>query len=72
MRQIKIITMGKVKEPWLAEALAEYEKRFIIRALRDQSGIKKHAAASLNIPESTLRLKIKQYNIDLNNLNTVH
>jgi DNA-binding NtrC family response regulator len=56
----------------LYDYLAEYEKRFIIKALRDQGGIKKHAAATLNIPESTLRLKIKQYNIDLDSLNTVH
>ena len=56
----------------LYDYLAEYEKSFIIRALRDQGGIKKHAAAVLNIPESTLRLKIKQYNIDLDKLGTVH
>lgn len=56
----------------LYDYLAEYEKRFIIKALRDQGGVKKHAAAYLNIPESTLRLKIKQYNIDLNSLGSVH
>ncbi len=49
----------------LYDYLAEYEKKFIVKALREQRGVKKHAAASLNIPESTLRLKIKQYNIDL-------
>lgn len=48
----------------LYEYLAEYEKRFIIKALKEQGGIKKRAADSLNIPESTLRLKLKQYNID--------
>lgn len=52
----------------LYDYLAHWEKRFIVRALRDQRGIKKHAAATLNIPESTLRLKIKQYNIDLDRL----
>jgi len=56
----------------LYDYLAEYEKRFIIKALRDQEGVKKHAAAYLNIPESTLRLKIKQYNIDLNSLGSIH
>ena len=60
------------KEFSLYDYLAEYEKRFIIQALRNQGGIKKHAAAFLNIPESTLRLKIKQYDIDLKNLNTIH
>jgi len=53
----------------LYDYLAEYEKRFIIKALRENSGIKKHAAKHLNIPESTLRLKIKQYNIDISSLN---
>ncbi len=48
----------------LYDYLAEHEKQFIIRALREKGGVKKHAAALLNIPESTLRLKIKQYNID--------
>lgn len=48
----------------LYEYLAEYEKKFIIKALKEQRGIKKRAADSLNIPESTLRLKLKQYNID--------
>jgi len=56
----------------LYDYLAEYEKRFIIKALRDQNGVKKHAAAFLNIPESTLRLKIKQYNIDSAGLNTIN
>ncbi|MEW5922574.1 MAG: sigma 54-interacting transcriptional regulator [Candidatus Zixiibacteriota bacterium] len=52
----------------LYDYLAEYEKRFIIKALREQGGIKKHAASILNIPESTLRLKIKQYNIDIDKI----
>ncbi len=56
----------------LYDYLAEYEKRFIIKALRDQGGVKKHAAAFLNIPESTLRLKIKQYNIDSAGLNSIN
>jgi DNA-binding NtrC family response regulator len=56
----------------LYDYLAEYEKRFIIKALREHGGIKKHAAALLNIPESTLRLKIKQYNIDLSSINSIN
>jgi transcriptional regulator with GAF, ATPase, and Fis domain len=48
----------------LYEYMAEFEKRFIIKALKEQQGIKKRAADWLNIPESTLRLKLKQYNID--------
>ena len=52
----------------LYDYLSHHEKRFIIKALKEKSGIKKHAAELLNIPESTLRLKIKQYNIDLKNL----
>ncbi len=49
----------------LYDYLAEHEKHFILQALKDKHGIKKHAAALLNIPESTLRLKMKQYDIDL-------
>jgi len=49
----------------LYDYLAEHEKHFILQALKEKHGIKKHAAALLNIPESTLRLKMKQYNIDL-------
>jgi transcriptional regulator with PAS, ATPase and Fis domain len=56
----------------LYDYLSAHEKRFIIRALVERNGVKKHAAALLNIPESTLRLKIKQYGIDLDNLDTVH
>ncbi|MFH1688114.1 MAG: sigma 54-interacting transcriptional regulator [bacterium] len=52
----------------LYDYLADHEKRFIIRALRQKRRVKKHAAAMLNIPESTLRLKIKQYDIDLDGL----
>lgn len=54
----------------LYDYLAEYEKRFIVKALHEHGGIKKHAAAVLNIPESTLRLKIKQYSIDTKNSST--
>ncbi|MBD3402154.1 tetratricopeptide repeat protein [candidate division GN15 bacterium] len=55
----------------LYDYLAEHERRFIIQALREQKGVKKHAAALLKIPESTLRLKIKQYDIDLNHLDPI-
>ncbi len=33
MLKVKVITMGKCKEAWLQEALAEYEKRLSKRAL---------------------------------------
>jgi transcriptional regulator with GAF, ATPase, and Fis domain len=56
----------------LYDYLAFWEKRFIMKSLKDNRGVKKHAAAALNIPESTLRLKIKQYDIDLNSLDTVN
>jgi len=56
----------------LYDFLATYERRFIIKALKQRNCVKKHAAAALNIPESTLRLKIKQYNIDLNHLDSVN
>ncbi len=56
----------------LYDYLAAHEKRFIVRALIERNGVKKHAASLLNIPESTLRLKIKQYGIDLNNLDAIN
>jgi transcriptional regulator with GAF, ATPase, and Fis domain len=56
----------------LYDYLAGFERRFIVKALRERNGVKKHAAAMLNIPESTLRLKIKEYKIDLNRLDAVN
>lgn len=52
----------------LYDFLSSHERRFIIRALKDANGVKKHAAESLHIPESTLRLKIKEYALDLSRL----
>ena len=49
----------------LYDYLEQHEKGFIEKALKEKNGVKKHAADLLNIPESTLRLKIKQYNIDI-------
>lgn len=48
----------------LYDHLALIEQRYIARALSEADGIKKHAASLLGIPESTLRLKMKQYDID--------
>ncbi|MCP4686208.1 MAG: sigma-54-dependent Fis family transcriptional regulator, partial [bacterium] len=56
----------------LYDYLAAHERRFIVQALKERKGVKKHAAAFLNIPESTLRLKIKEYNIDLKRLDSVN
>ena len=64
------VTFGE--EYSLYDYLAAHERRFIIMALRERNGVKKHAAESLNIPESTLRLKIKQYGIDLDHLDTIN
>ncbi|MBI5868331.1 MAG: sigma 54-interacting transcriptional regulator [candidate division Zixibacteria bacterium] len=48
----------------LYDQIAQIEQRYILRALAETAGIKKHAADKLGIPESTLRLKIRQYNLD--------
>jgi len=56
----------------LNDYLANHERHFIVKALKERKGVKKHAAALLNIPESTLRLKIKEYSIDLSQLDFVH
>lgn len=47
----------------LYDHVASLEQRYIVRALAEAGGVKKHAAARLGIPESTLRLKIRQYSI---------
>lgn len=56
----------------LYDFIADHERRFISNALIRCHGVKKHAAQLLQIPESTLRLKIKQYDIDLANLGRFH
>jgi transcriptional regulator with PAS, ATPase and Fis domain len=40
----------------LYDYLARHERQFIVKALKERHGVKKHAAALLNIPESSLRL----------------
>ncbi|MCI0329741.1 MAG: sigma 54-interacting transcriptional regulator [candidate division Zixibacteria bacterium] len=47
----------------LYEFLAEAEKKHIQRALVETGGVKKRAAELLKIPESTLRLKLKEYGL---------
>ncbi len=51
----------------LYEYLGRLEREFIVEALRKAGGVKKHAAEALSIPESTLRLKMKQYHIAVEN-----
>ncbi len=48
----------------LYDHIATIERRYIAQALNESGGIKKHAAARLGIPESTLRLKMRQYSLD--------
>jgi len=48
----------------LYDHIAQIERHYIVQALNEASGIKKHAATRLGIPESTLRLKMKQYSLD--------
>ena len=47
----------------LYERLGRLEREYILKALRTANWIKKHAAEQLAIPESTLRLKMKQYHL---------
>jgi len=47
----------------LYDYISMFEEKYIREALAKNRWIKKHAANSLGIPESTLRLKIKEYNI---------
>jgi transcriptional regulator with GAF, ATPase, and Fis domain/Tfp pilus assembly protein PilF len=48
----------------LYEHLATIEKKHLLRALAENKWIKKHAAKQLDIPESTLRLKMRQYKLE--------
>jgi Nif-specific regulatory protein len=47
----------------LYDRLALWERQYIIKALIDNNWVKKATAEALNIPESSLRFKMKQYNI---------
>ncbi len=47
----------------LYDYISMFEKKYISEALAKNRWVKKHAANMLGIPESTLRLKIKEYNI---------
>jgi transcriptional regulator with PAS, ATPase and Fis domain len=47
----------------LYDYISRLERDYIVRALQQHKWVKKHAAESLSIPESTLRLKMKQYSI---------
>jgi two-component system, NtrC family, response regulator AtoC len=47
----------------LYEHISRLERDYILGALRKTNWVKKYAAESLAIPESTLRLKMKQYHI---------
>lgn len=55
--------MGEKRDFSLYDLLALYEKKYIQEALVESSWVKKHAARALSIPESTLRLKMKQYGL---------
>jgi DNA-binding NtrC family response regulator len=47
----------------LYEHIARLERDYILGALRKSNWVKRYAADALQIPESTLRLKMKQYHI---------
>jgi len=47
----------------LYDYISMFEKKYISEALAKNRWVKKHAANMLGIPESTLRLKIKEYKI---------
>ncbi len=47
----------------LYERVAAWERQFILKALIENNWVKKTAASSLGIPESSLRFKIKQLKI---------
>ena len=54
-----------IKNLSLYERVAAWEKQFILKALIENNWVKKAAATSLGIPESSLRFKIKQLKIKI-------
>jgi transcriptional regulator with PAS, ATPase and Fis domain len=54
---------ASIKNLSLYEKVAAWEKQFILKALVENNWVKKTAASSLSIPESSLRFKIKQHRI---------
>jgi two-component system NtrC family response regulator len=58
------VSVGSEGEKFsLYDYISRLERDYIVRALQQNKWVKKHAAESLSIPESTLRLKMKQYSI---------
>ncbi len=53
------------KDLSLYERVAAWERQFILKALAENNWVKKAAAATLHIPESSLRFKIKQHKIKI-------
>lgn len=47
----------------LYERMALLEKQYILKALSDNNWVKKATACALSIPESSLRFKMKRYNL---------
>ncbi|HSL81160.1 MAG TPA: sigma 54-interacting transcriptional regulator, partial [Thermoanaerobaculia bacterium] len=49
----------------LKEAVTEYERQLIVRALREAGGVQKHAAEKLHVKPTTLHEMIKRLNISV-------
>jgi len=61
----KVFLKESETERSFAEQVNKFEKELIIKALMKANWVKKEAARILGMPESTLRFKMKQYNITL-------
>jgi two-component system response regulator PilR (NtrC family) len=53
----------RFETPSLYDRLAMWEKQYILKALTESKWIRKSAAQSLHIPESSLRFKMKQHHL---------
>ena len=62
----KSVTSSVEKESGISfqEQVAEYEKRLIVKALKEANEVKTKAAEILNIPLNTLISKIKKYSLN--------
>jgi two-component system response regulator PilR (NtrC family) len=52
----------------LKEAVTEFERQLIVRALRETGGVQKHAAEKLNVKPTTLHEMIKRLNISVDSV----
>ncbi len=64
MFKVKIYTIGKCKEPWLQEALAEYEKRLVHKMDIEWILAKNNADLLEKLPQDAIALDVQGQLLD--------